>query len=114
MILDVDCGPDDSHAILLFYYVQLLMKQKGEDIELLGITAVNGNTDVENVKDNIGLTLEVLKDIDPSLADQINKMKIFVGTSTPILMQDHKDYLFGKDGFSGFQSYYKNIYKDYG
>jgi len=53
---------------------------------LLGITTVNGNTDVQNVGINTGITLELLKDIDKSLVGLVDAVKVFRGTSTPILM----------------------------
>ncbi|XP_070832719.1 inosine-uridine preferring nucleoside hydrolase isoform X2 [Chaetodon trifascialis] len=68
VLVDVDCGVDDAQAIMIALATP--------NVELLGITCVQGNTSVENVCKN---TLRVLQ--------ACNKLEIpvFKGASKPIL-----------------------------
>lgn len=56
VVMDVDCGVDDAQAIML-----VLAAPKAE---LLGITCVHGNTDVEQVCKNTLRVLEACKRLD--------------------------------------------------
>jgi len=50
LLVDVDCGVDDAQAIM--------MALADPDVQILGITCVQGNTSIENVCKNV---LRVLK-----------------------------------------------------
>jgi inosine-uridine nucleoside N-ribohydrolase len=67
VILDVDTGTDDAVAILL--------AALHPDLDLIGVTTVNGNVPVENTTDN---TLRVLDLIDRS------DVPVFAGLAHPI------------------------------
>lgn len=68
LLADVDCGTDDAQALMLAL--------AAPNVELLGVTCVHGNTNVENVCKN---TLRVLQ--------ACNKLEIpvFRGADKPIL-----------------------------
>lgn len=54
--MDVDCGVDDAQAIMLVL--------AAPNAELLGVTCVHGNTDVEQVCKNTLRVLEACKRLD--------------------------------------------------
>ena len=54
IITDTDCGVDDAQAILL-----ALSKQYEDSIDILGITCVSGNVNVDKVCINVLKVLEV-------------------------------------------------------
>ncbi|XP_023676825.1 inosine-uridine preferring nucleoside hydrolase-like [Paramormyrops kingsleyae] len=82
VLVDVDCGVDDASAIM--------MALADPEVQLLGITCVNGNTSVENVCRN---TLRVLK------ACRRPEIPVFRGASRPILGNVLMAEAFhGKDG----------------
>ena len=56
LLVDVDCGVDDAQAIMLAL--------ASPNVELLGITCVQGNTTVENVCKNTLRVLHVCKRLD--------------------------------------------------
>ncbi|XP_056435734.1 inosine-uridine preferring nucleoside hydrolase isoform X1 [Gadus chalcogrammus] len=68
LLIDVDCGVDDAQAIMLAL--------AAPNVEVLGITCVHGNTNVENVCKN---TLRVLK------ACHKLEIPVFKGADKPIL-----------------------------
>lgn len=49
-IIDTDAGGDDAHAILIAHHI---LNKYRKDAELIGITAVAGNTSIENVVKNV-------------------------------------------------------------
>ncbi|KAG9469831.1 hypothetical protein GDO78_019543 [Eleutherodactylus coqui] len=82
LLIDVDCGTDDAQAIM--------MAIACPDVEILGITCVGGNTDLENVCRNV---LRVLK-----LCGRLD-IPVFRGSSTAILGQNiHASDFHGVDG----------------
>lgn len=82
VILDVDTGIDDALAIL--YAVE------SRSLDILGITAVNGNVPLQNVTKN---TLKVLQ-----LAGR-QDIKVYPGASEPYLKEaQHVFHIHGKDG----------------
>lgn len=68
LLMDVDCGVDDAQAIMIALAAQ--------DVKLLGVTCVHGNTTVENVCKN---TLRVLH------ACNKPEIPVFKGAAKPIL-----------------------------
>ncbi|XP_075682825.1 nucleoside hydrolase-like isoform X2 [Rhinoderma darwinii] len=68
LLIDVDCGTDDAQAIM--------MAIASPNVEILGITCVGGNTDLDNVCKNV---LRILK-----LCDRFD-IPVFRGASTAIL-----------------------------
>ncbi|XP_034042854.1 inosine-uridine preferring nucleoside hydrolase [Thalassophryne amazonica] len=82
LLMDVDCGVDDAQAIMVAL--------AAPNVEVLGITCVNGNSTVENVCKN---TLRVLQ--------ACNKLEIpvFKGAAKPILGNGiDGGHFHGKDG----------------
>lgn len=53
LLVDVDCGVDDAQAIMMALAVP--------DVQILGITCIQGNTSIENVCKNV---LRILKVCD--------------------------------------------------
>ncbi|KAG7331278.1 hypothetical protein KOW79_005247 [Hemibagrus wyckioides] len=82
LLVDVDCGVDDAQAIMMALAVP--------DVQILGITCVQGNTSVENVCKNV---LRVLQACDRM------EIPVFKGISKPILGHVLSASLFhGHDG----------------
>ncbi|XP_040289236.1 pyrimidine-specific ribonucleoside hydrolase RihA-like [Bufo bufo] len=82
LLIDVDCGTDDAMAIM--------MAIASPNVEILGITCVEGNTKLDNVCKNV---LRVLK-----LCDRLD-IPVFRGASTAVLGQNiHASYFHGEDG----------------
>ncbi|KAM3928493.1 pyrimidine-specific ribonucleoside hydrolase RihA-like [Leptodactylus fuscus] len=82
LLIDVDCGTDDAQAIM--------MAIAAPNVEILGITCVGGNTQLDNVCKNV---LRVLK-----LCDRLD-IPVFRGASTSILGDNiNASYFHGKDG----------------
>lgn len=82
VILDVDTGIDDALAIL--YALE------SKQLDILGVTAVNGNVPLENVMEN---TLKVLK-----LAGR-EDIKVYAGAEEPYLREAHHVFhIHGSDG----------------
>lgn len=61
VIIDVDAGSDDAIALLM-----LIAAHKRGDVELMGITCVAGNTNVDNVAINVLRVLGAVKALDVS------------------------------------------------
>ena len=59
LILDVDTGVDDAHAIM--------MALAAPDVEVLGITCCHGNTPLDNVLKNTLRVLQAAGRLDVSL-----------------------------------------------
>ncbi|RWS19224.1 uridine nucleosidase 1-like isoform X2, partial [Leptotrombidium deliense] len=57
VVIDTDAGPDDVYAIILSDFATKVSKKK---LNVLAITTVSGNTHVDNVIQNVGLTLTIL------------------------------------------------------
>ena len=70
LILDVDTGTDDAVAIMF--------AALHPELNLIGVTTVNGNTSVEHTTDN---TLRVLDWIDRS------DIPVFAGLARPVVRQ---------------------------
>ncbi|XP_072540299.1 inosine-uridine preferring nucleoside hydrolase [Salminus brasiliensis] len=82
MIIDTDCGIDDAQAIMLAL--------AAPNVKILGITCCFGNTDVDNVGQNVLRVLSVC---------QQTQIPVFRGSAGPLVgavkpFQDH----FGTDG----------------
>ena len=82
IVLDVDTGFDDAFAVLF--------AAMSPEVELLGITCVDGNTNVQQVVKN---TLKVL---DAANADEI---PVAVGATKPLVEEPlYAEHIHGKDG----------------
>lgn len=62
VVIDVDVGFDDAWAIIMMLQAEQVLK----NVEVLGITCVNGNTSVENVIQNTVRVLRMLGRTDVS------------------------------------------------
>ena len=62
VVVDVDVGNDDAWALLI-----LLKSEKKFGIKVEAITCVQGNTDVDNVANNVMRILTALDRLDVSL-----------------------------------------------
>ena len=82
MIIDTDIGSDDAVAVIM------ALKQK--NIEILGITTVAGNCDIDHVVNNALMTVEITKRQKPA---------VYKGASRPIIRKkvDAVD-VHGQDG----------------
>ncbi|XP_062852580.1 inosine-uridine preferring nucleoside hydrolase [Trichomycterus rosablanca] len=83
MIIDTDCGIDDAQAIM--------MALASPNVKILGITCCFGNTDVENVCQNVLRVLSVC---------QQTQIPVFRGAASSLVgatTQNFKDH-FGTDG----------------
>ena len=84
LIIDTDAGVDDAVAIMM-----ALAHPKNE---VIAITTVNGNVDVEKVTRNVALTLDAFKSDVP----------IYKGCRQPLLNAwMHSDGIHGVDGLGG-------------
>ncbi|KAM5157612.1 pyrimidine-specific ribonucleoside hydrolase RihA-like [Mantella aurantiaca] len=82
LLIDVDCGTDDAQAIM--------MAIATPDVEILGITCVGGNTELENVCKNVLRVLKMCNRLD---------IPVYRGAGTAILGQNiNASYFHGKDG----------------
>lgn len=82
IILDVDTGIDDALAII--YAIE------SEQLDILGITGVNGNVPIELVMQNTQKILKLVGNED---------INIYQGASHPLLTEQHHEYrVHGKDG----------------
>ncbi|KAL5015916.1 hypothetical protein ScPMuIL_005505, partial [Solemya velum] len=85
LLIDVDTGVDDAHALIL------ALSQP--EVEVLGITCVHGNVDLDQVCKN---TLRVLK-----VCGKMN-VPVYRGSAKPILgYQVNASHYHGKDGLGG-------------
>ncbi|WP_339226925.1 nucleoside hydrolase [Oceanobacillus sp. FSL K6-2867] len=85
VILDVDTGIDDALAILY--------AAESKKLDILGITAVNGNVPLEYVMENSKKVLKFLGN---------NEIKVYKGASRPILTEPHHEFrVHGEDGIGG-------------
>uniref|UniRef100_A0A1B0D033 Inosine/uridine-preferring nucleoside hydrolase domain-containing protein n=1 Tax=Phlebotomus papatasi TaxID=29031 RepID=A0A1B0D033_PHLPP len=103
VIVDVDVGSDDAWALLM-----LLRAQEINEINLLGITCVKGNTTVENVAKN---TLRVLSTLDNFKSEH---PPVFLGASTELIVLGEKSIpdeitFHGTDGLGDLQSYSEDV-----
>ncbi|WP_163971161.1 nucleoside hydrolase [Oceanobacillus halotolerans] len=86
VILDVDTGIDDALAILL--------AAESKQLDILGVTAVNGNVPIDTVVTN---TKKVLQ-----LFDNMNTIPVYKGAHQPILRSTHYAFhVHGEDGLGG-------------
>lgn len=87
LFVDVDCGVDDAQAIMMAFAVP--------DVQILGISCVQGNTSVENVCKNVLRVLKVCKHLEVrrSHTPYHNKMDIsFVSCSDALSLNDFHTY----------------------
>ncbi|XP_070565977.1 nucleoside hydrolase-like [Ptychodera flava] len=82
MLIDCDAGNDDAEAIAI------ALTQP--DVEVVGITCVNGNTNVDNVCRNV---LRLLKVYDRE------EIPVFKGCATALVHNIKTDGVHGSDGF---------------
>ncbi|GAB0093126.1 uncharacterized protein DMENIID0001_081910 [Sergentomyia squamirostris] len=97
VIVDVDVGSDDAWALLMLLRVQQL-----NQIEILGITCVKGNTDVSNVAQNILRLYAALEDLGTP------KPPIYLGSCCELINMEKKyslDNFHGTDGFGDLDNY---------
>ncbi|HIW12850.1 MAG TPA: nucleoside hydrolase [Candidatus Salinicoccus stercoripullorum] len=84
-ILDVDTGVDDALAIIYAY-------ESGQ-LDLLGITTVNGNVPLEDVVRNTKKVAQLIGD---------DRLKVYRGAERPLLKEIHSEYkVHGSDGIGG-------------
>lgn len=82
LLVDVDCGVDDAQAIMMALAVP--------DVQILGITCVQGNTSVENVCKNVLRVLKVCKHLE---------IPVFRGATKALLERTvSAGEFYGKDG----------------
>ncbi|CDW85680.1 inosine-uridine nucleoside n-ribohydrolase [Stylonychia lemnae] len=91
IIIDCDPGADDAHAIILAHYLA-----KVHQVEILGITTVGCNHNVDQVTKNTQIILEALHD---------HNIKIFKGYQKDDFQ--HTDFYYGPDGFGGHAHEYE-------
>lgn len=91
LVLDVDVGNDDAWGIIM---AASNYAQTSLGVELLGITCVQGNTEVDNVVVNV---LKVLKTMDRL------DIPVYRGASKSILVIPENDYYYGKDGLGDIE-----------
>ncbi|XP_071444141.1 uncharacterized protein [Hetaerina americana] len=72
MIVDLDAGTDDAHALLM-----LLAADKRQEIKLMGVTCVNGNTSMKNVCLNVLRILRSVNRLD---------IPVFCGAVDPLIL----------------------------
>ncbi|CAK9816829.1 Pyrimidine-specific ribonucleoside hydrolase RihA [Anthophora plagiata] len=90
LIIDCDAGIDDALALII-----LVAAHKQKQIEIKGITCVNGNTTLDNVIKNVFRTLHVCK---------VTDIPVYQGSHVPLLCTENaekaaKDQYHGADGF---------------
>lgn len=90
-ILDVDTGCDDAQMIVLMVYLARKYNK-----EIIGITCVDGNSELSDVVTN---TLITLQQCDA-------KIPVYRGSKCNIQGHAVKDHYFGLDGFNNKQSQY--------
>ena len=86
VIIDVDPGIDDSYA--------LSVASLNEDIEIMAITVVHGNTSVDNGAIN---TKIVLDNIFPKHKPQ---PPIYLGARKPLYKPENKFFFHNQDGLA--------------
>ena len=83
-VVDCDAGVDDAQAILMIL-------AHNDDVDLVAITTVYGNTTVKNVGRNVRRLLRI--------ADRTD-IPVYAGAHAPLVGLPHKNYFFfGSDGF---------------
>ncbi|KAG8228831.1 hypothetical protein J437_LFUL008327 [Ladona fulva] len=89
IIVDQDAGSDDAHALFL-----LADADRHQEIKLMGVTCVNGNTSLENVCINALRTLRSINRLD---------IPVYSGATEPLILPKpaamHFNPFHGKDGF---------------
>ncbi|XP_071452151.1 uncharacterized protein [Hetaerina americana] len=87
LVMDVDVGNDDAWAI-----VMAASEHASSELgaEVIALTCVNGNTEVDNVVVNVLKLLKTMGRLD---------IPVYRGASRPLLHQPENDYYYGKDGF---------------
>ncbi|XP_057318972.1 uncharacterized protein LOC130663643 [Microplitis mediator] len=88
LVIDTDAGADDALAILL-----VLSAGKISNYELVGITCTYGNTEEENVEQNVLKTLTVANS---------SHIPVYRGAQKPLMSNFSSDKYFGEDGFGDF------------
>ncbi|XP_046404169.1 pyrimidine-specific ribonucleoside hydrolase RihA-like [Ischnura elegans] len=89
-ILDVDAGSDDAVAIVMAGSKLARCKKR---LEVVAITCVNGNTNLDNVVVNVLKTLKTMNRLD---------IPVYRGSPKSILRTPETDNFFGLDGFGDF------------
>lgn len=92
-------GGDDAQALIF-----AINQAKKQDIEIIGITCVNGNTYTPDVVKNVAIVL-ALCNID---------IPIYEGAEESLLANVEKDFYFSKDGLGEKQSKYWDSFKESG
>ena len=102
VIIDCDVGVDDAFAIMLASLM--------ENVEILAITVVHGNSNIQNCYNNTKLVLNKLY-----ANRKLNKQpQVYIGASKPFLSHWHiEEPYFGADGLCGkAHTLYKNEIED--
>ncbi|KAF4520211.1 hypothetical protein B566_EDAN003924 [Ephemera danica] len=89
IIIDTDAGVDDAFAIAI-----LLTAEAYNEVEILAITTVSGNTGVQNA------SLNVLKVLDT--AGRLD-IPVYQGAENALEINPPYDFYFGYDGFGDFE-----------
>ncbi|XP_071559189.1 inosine-uridine preferring nucleoside hydrolase [Temnothorax nylanderi] len=88
IVIDTDPGGDDALAIML----AVMHEAQTREIEILAITGTYGNTNIENVENNLLKILTVAN----------KKVPVYIGSKKPLINEYEDEYYFGKDGFGDF------------
>lgn len=88
IIVDVDAGTDDAWALFM-----LLRAMDAGLCDILAITCVHGNTQIDNVVRNVFRVLQTV--------DKHRLIPVYRGCPQPLLVSDDpkQDFFHGKDGF---------------
>lgn len=94
-VVDTDCGVDDGHALILLLNFNKFVKDhfNGEEVKVVGISCVSGNTTVDNVLVNVQRVLTVTGNTN---------IPVSYGADKPICGLKAKvdaEYYHGLDGF---------------
>uniref|UniRef100_A0A0K8VTS9 Inosine-uridine preferring nucleoside hydrolase n=1 Tax=Bactrocera latifrons TaxID=174628 RepID=A0A0K8VTS9_BACLA len=102
VVFDCDVGNDDAWGLMMLIRAEEAFKRRvdladsPEKFEIIGVTCVQGNTNLDQVVIN---TLRVLK------AANRNDLPVYKGCSTPIIQThwENPENFHGKDGFGEVQ-----------
>ena len=94
VIIDVDPGIDDSYA--------LSIASLNENIEIIAITVVHGNTSIDNGAINTKLVL------DKIFPKHKKQPPIYLGAQKPLFKPENRFYFHNQDGLAGT---HENLYK---
>lgn len=89
VFIDCDPGADDALALLWAHHLK--------EVEIIGLSTVVGNMDIETVTRNAGLLMSYLQLSIP----------LFQGASQPLIKKHHPSTVHGTDGLGGARSLFQ-------